>query len=79
MANHDATSTSVGTIPKTRLSTPDSVAPNPVSGRSHLKETKMVHPVWTKYSIGPARFMAPPISLPIIPTEIVGSSNRPVS
>ena len=66
-------------IPKIWRTTPDSVALNPVSGRSHSKETKMVHPVWTEYSIGLARYMAPLICLPIIPTEIVGSPNRPVS
>ena len=31
----------------------------------------MVHLVWTEYSIGLARFMAPLTILPIIPTEIV--------
>ena len=72
---HDTTNTSVEAtmkIPKTWWSTPDSVALNPVSGRSHSKETKVVHPIWTEYSIGLARFMAPLTSLPIIPTEIAG-------
>ena len=52
MASHDATDTSVKAIrkiQKTRRSTPDSVALNPVSERSHSKETKMVHPVWPEY------------------------------
>ena len=79
MASHDATSTSVETITKTLRSMPDSVAPNPVNGRSHSKETEMVHLVWTEYSIGLARFMALLTNLPIIPTEIVGSLNRLVS
>ena len=51
-ASHDATDTSVEAtmkILKIRQLTPDSVALNPVSGRSHSKETKMVHPVWTEY------------------------------
>jgi hypothetical protein len=66
-------------ILKIRQSTPDSVALNPLSERSHSKETKMVHPVWTEYLIDLARSTAPPTSLPIIPTEIVGFLNRPVS
>ena len=81
-AGSEATNTSVEAtmiIPKTRRSTPDSVAPNPVSGRSHSKVTKMVHLAWTEYSIDLARFTAPPTSQPIIPTEVVGSSNRLVS
>ena len=52
MAGHDATNTSVKAtmkIPKTRRSTPDSVAQNPVSERGHSKETKMVHLAWTEY------------------------------
>ena len=81
-AGHDATNISVKTTMKklkTHRLTPDSVALNPVSGISHSKEIKMVHPIWTKYLIGLARFMAPPTSLQIIPTETVGSSNRPIS
>ena len=79
---HDAINTSVEVtmkIPKIWRSTSDSVALNPVSERSHSKETKMVHPVWIEYSIGLARFMAPLRNLPIIPTKIVGFLNRPVS
>ena len=52
MASHDATSTSVEIItkePKTQRSTPNSVAPNPVNGRSRSKEIEMVCPTWTKY------------------------------
>ena len=63
MASHDAINTSVETttkIPKTQRLTPDSVAPNPVNGRGHSKEIEMVHLIWTEYSIGLARFMAPP-------------------
>ena len=46
--SHDATDTSVETImqePKTQQSMPDLVAPNPVNGRSHSRQTEMVHPV----------------------------------
>ena len=35
--------------PKIRQSMSDSVAPNPVSGRSHLKEIKTAHLAWTEY------------------------------
>ena len=79
MEGHDVRNTSIRTTMKKlkiHQSTPDSVAVNPVSGRSHSKETKIVHPVWTGYSIDLARFMAPLTSLPIIPTEIFGSLNR---
>ena len=82
MAGHVATSTSTAltaTILKIRQSMPDLVAPNPVNERRHSKETEMVHLVWTEYLIGLARFMAPPIILPIIPTETDGSLNRPPS
>ena len=82
MVGHDATNISVETTMKklkTQQLTPDSAALNLVSGRSHSKETRMVHLVWTKYSIGLARFMAPLTSLPIIPTEIDRSLNKPVS
>ena len=82
MASPDATNTSVETtvtIPITRRSTPDSVAPSPASGRSHLKEAIRAHPAWTEYSIDHVKSMAPPINPPIIPTEAVGSLNRPVS
>ena len=47
--------------------------------RSHSKEIGTVHLIWTKYLTDLARFMAPPTSLQIIPTETVGSLNRPVS
>ena len=49
---HNVTKTSVGTTMKKlkiQRTTPDSVALNPVSRRSHSKETKKVHPVWTEY------------------------------
>ena len=64
-------------MPKTRWSTPDSVAPSPVNGRGHSKETKTVHLAWTEYSIDLARFTAPMTSLLTIPTEVVGSLKRP--
>ena len=79
MASPDATDTSVEatvTIPMTQRSMPDSVAPSLASGRSHLKGTIRAHPAWTAYSIVRARFMAPQTNQPIIPTEIVGFSNR---
>ena len=81
-AGPDATNTSVEatmTIPKTRRLMLDSVAPNPVNGRRHLKEIKTAHLAWTEYSIDLAKFTAAPTSLPTIPTEVVGSLNRPVS
>ena len=81
-AGPDATNTSVEatmTILKIRWSTPDSVAPSLVSGRSHSKETIRAHPVWAEYFIDHVRSMAPPINLPIIPTKAVGFLNRPVS
>ena len=81
-AGLDTTKTSVGetlTMPKTQRSMLDSVAPNQVSGRGHSKETKTVHLAWTEYSIDHAKFTAPLTSLPTIPTEVVGSLNRPVS
>ena len=82
MARPDATCISVKTnvtILMTRWSTPDSVAPSPVSGRSHLKEATRAHPAWTEYSIDHVRSTTPLINPPIIPTEAVGSLNRPVS
>ena len=82
MASPDATGISVETtvtIPMTRLSTPDSVAPNSASGRSHSKGTVQAHLAWTAYSIVHVRSTAPPINQPIIPTEAVGSLNRPAS
>ena len=81
-AGPDAIKTSVGAtlnMPKTRRSMPDSVAPSPVNGRGHSKETKTVHLAWTEYSIDLARFTAPLTSLLIIPTDVVGSSNRPTN
>mgnify|MGYP005835491027 CR=1 FL=1 len=63
MVGPDATNTSVEAImiiPETRRSTPDSVAPNPVNGRGHSREIKMIHLAWTKYSFDLARFTAPP-------------------
>ena len=75
----DATKTSVGatlTMPKTRRSMLDSVAPNPVCERGHSKETKTVHPAWTEYSIDLAKFTAPRTSPPTIPTEVVEFLNR---
>ena len=81
-AGPDATNTSVEItmiILKTRRSTPDSMARNPVNGRSHLKEIKTVHLAWTEYSTNLARFTASPTSLPTIPIEVVGSLNKPVS
>ena len=81
-ASPDATDTSIKamvTIPMTRQSTPDSVAPSPASGRSHLKETIWAHQAWTAYSIVHVRSTAPPINQPIIPTETVGFLNRPAS
>ena len=82
MANPDATDTSVEatvTTPRTRRSTPDSVALSPVSGRRHTIRTIRAHPVWTAYSIVRARYMAPQKNQPTIPTEIVGFLNRPAS
>ena len=81
-ASPDATGTSIEatvTIPMTRRSTPDSVAPSLASGRSHLKETIRAHPAWTAYSIVHVRSTAPPINEPIIPTEAIGSLNMLVS
>ena len=80
-ASPGATGTSVETtvtIPMTRRSTPDSVALNPVNGIGHSKRIKAVHLTWTEYLIDLARSTAPQTSLPTIPTEVVGSSNRPV-
>ena len=81
-ASPDATGTSVEatvTIPITRRSMPDSAAPSPASGRSHLKETIRVHPAWTAYSMVHVRSTAPPTNQPIIRTDVVGSLNRPAS
>ena len=81
-ASLDAIDTSVEamvTTPKTRRSMPDSVAPSPVSGKRHLRETIRAHPDWTAYSIVHVKSMAPPINQPIIPTGNAGSSNRSAS
>ena len=62
MASHGATDISVGTMAttlKTRQLTPDSVAQNPVSGKSRSKETIRDRPVWTAYLIARAKFTAP--------------------
>ena len=78
--NHDATNTSATKTviaPKTRQSMPDSVAPSPVSGKIHSKITIQARPVWTAYLTVHAKFMAPQEHQPIIPTENVGSSNKP--
>ena len=77
----DTTNTSVEAtmiIPKTQRSTPDSEDLSPINGRGHSKRIKVVHLTWTEYSIDLARFMAPQTSLPTIPTEVAGYSNRPV-
>ena len=82
MASPNATDTSVEAtviIPMTRRSTPDSVAPSLASRRSHLIETIRDHPAWTAYSIVHVRSTAPPTNQPIIPTEVVGSLNKPAS
>ena len=50
----------------THRSTPDSAAPNPVNEENHSRQTKTDHPLWTRYWIGPARFMATPINQLII-------------
>lgn len=64
---------------KTRPSMPDSVAPSPGGRKIHLIETIRALPAWTAYSIVCAKSTSPPISQPIIPTENVGSLNRPAS
>ena len=65
--------------PKTRQSMPDSVDLNPVSGKSHSKETIWARLVWTAYSIARVKFTEPQINQPTTPTENVGCSNRPAS
>ena len=82
MASPDATNTSVAKMvitPETRQSTLDSVSLTPVSGKSHSKGTIWARLVWTAYSIVHAKFMAPQEHQPIIPTEIVGSLDKPAS
>ena len=79
MAGRVATKTNAAltvTILRTQQSMPDSEAPNPVSGKSHLKELLRVCPIWTEYSIAHARYMAPPKSHLTTPTEIVGYSSK---
>ena len=75
----DASAEATVIIPMTRRSTPDSMAPSPDSGRSHIEETIQAHPVWTAYSIVHTRFMAPQTNQPTIPTEIVEFLNKPAS
>ena len=58
---------------------PDSEALNPVSRKSHSKGILGARPVWTEYSTALARYMAPPKSQLITPTEIVGYSSRQAS
>ena len=80
MGSPDATDTSVEsmkTILMTWRSTPDSVAPSPVSGRSRTIRTIQAHPAWTAYSIARVRYTAPLINQPITPTEVAGVLNRP--
>ena len=62
---------------KIRQLMPGSGAQSPVSGKGHPKIKIRVHPVWTAYSIANAKFMAPQERQPPIPTENVGSSNKP--
>ena len=79
MTNHGATNTSAATmviVSKTRQSMPDSMAPSPVSGRSHSTKTIQAHPVWTAYSTVHAKFMAPQEHQPTTPTDNVGSSDK---
>ena len=80
MADHVVTDTSAATMattPKTRQSMPDSVALNPVSGKSRSKEVIRARPVWTAYSIARVKFTAPSTSQPIKPTENAGCLRRP--
>ena len=82
MAGRVATKTNAALtaiIVKIRKSMPDSEALNPVNGKSHSKELLRVRPIWTEYSTALARYMAPPKSQLITPTEAVGSSSRPAS
>ena len=65
ITGHVATSISAALTAKIlriRQSMPDSVALNPVSGKSHSKEATRTRPVWTAYSIARVKFTAPPIS-----------------
>ena len=80
--NNGATNTSVTKMVitlKIWQSMPDSVALNPVSGKSHSKIAIQARPVWTAYSIARVKFTAPPISQPITPTDNAGCSSRPAS
>ena len=78
-ASHVATDTSAttrATTQKTRQSMPDSVALNPVSGKSRSRKAIRARPSWTAYSIVHVKFTAPPINQPTTPTENVGCLNR---
>ena len=82
MAGHVATNISAAlttTIPRIRQLMPDSEALNPVSGRSHSKELLRVRPNLDRILDALARYMAPPKSQLITPTEIVGYSSRQAS
>ena len=82
MAGRVATKTNaalMAIIVKIRQSMQDSEALNPVSGKNHSKELLRVRPIWTEYSTALARYMAPPKSQLITPTEIVGYSSRQAS
>ena len=70
---------SIAIILRIRQSTPDSKAPNPVSGKSHLNIVRRARPVWTAYSIARVKYTAPPTSQPTTPIGIVGCSSRPAS
>ena len=60
-------------------STPDSVVPNPVNGKSHSRQIETDHRILTRYWIGPARFMAPPLNQSITPTGAAGFLNKSAS
>ena len=83
MVNLAVIKTNVGTTTTMtqmiQQSMPDLAVLSPVSGRNLSKVIKMGHPAEIKSSRGPVRFMAHPINLPIIPTEVVGSLNRLVN
>ena len=72
MENHGAGKISAGIKKKAqraRRSTPDSVALNPVSGKSRSKEAIRARLAWTAYWIVRVKFTAPPINQPTTPTE----------
>ena len=82
MAGRVATNTNAAltaTTLKIRQSTPDSEAPNPVSGKSHSKELLRVRPTWTEYSTAHARYTTPPKSQLTTPIGTVGYSSRQAS